>query len=180
MAKSLISVFSNPNARAGEAGSTMTGAGHDSGATSGATLSNTAPRSVMILGKTLRFKGELAADEDLLLLGQVHGSITHTGSLTVGFGGVVRGDVRARIITIKGMVEGDLEASDAIIVSPSGNVTGDLIAPSVSIVEGATFNGAVRMPRVAADAAAKGDTSSRTTSSGVLNDTAVDRMLSSP
>ncbi len=32
----------------------------------------------MVLGKTLSFKGELAADEDLLLMGRVEGTITHT------------------------------------------------------------------------------------------------------
>ena len=37
-----------------------------------------------ILGPTLYFKGDLSADEDLLIQGRVEGSITHTQRLTVG------------------------------------------------------------------------------------------------
>ena len=99
----------------------------------------------MTLGKTLTFKGELAADEDMVLLGRVEGSISHTASLTVGPGGVVIGDVRARLITIKGTVEGDLEATESIVIAPTANVLGDLFAPCIAIVEGATFIGAVKM-----------------------------------
>src|SRR5262245_46466061 len=37
-----------------------------------------------VLGPSLRFKGELQADEDLLIQGQLEGSIEHTRSLTIG------------------------------------------------------------------------------------------------
>src|SRR5579862_6220317 len=57
-----------------------------------------------VLGKTLIFKGELAADEDLILQGRVEGSIHHTQSLTVGVDGVVIGDTHARSILIEGTV----------------------------------------------------------------------------
>src|SRR5215470_12036926 len=60
-----------------------------------------------VLGKTLVFKGELSADEDLILQGRVEGSIHHTQSLTVGIDGVVVGDIHARSIVIEGRVEGN-------------------------------------------------------------------------
>ena len=47
------------------------------------------------LGATLRIKGDLFADEDLVIQGQVEGSILHTRSLTIGAPGRVRGDIRA-------------------------------------------------------------------------------------
>jgi cytoskeletal protein CcmA (bactofilin family) len=91
---------------------------------------------------------------------------------------VVVGNVRARVITVKGTVEGDLEASDSIVVSPSANVVGDLVAPRVSVVDGATFNGAVRMPRpVAADSAAKASASSPAAGEGILGEKNVDKLL---
>jgi cytoskeletal protein CcmA (bactofilin family) len=46
-------------------------------------------------------------------------------------------------------VDGDLFASDSITVAPTANVTGDLVAPRISIVEGAMFNGSVHMSRAA-------------------------------
>jgi cytoskeletal protein CcmA (bactofilin family) len=138
-----------------------------------------APRSVMTLGKTLTFKGELSADEDLVLLGRVEGSISHTASVTVGAGGVLIGDLRARMITIKGTVEGDLEATESIVIAPTANVLGDLVAPHVSIVEGAKFNGAVDMTHaVAADVSIAGASpSSSPAGQDALDDKAVARML---
>ena len=38
----------------------------------------TANRNVAVLGPTLRFKGELSADEDFILQGRIEGSINHT------------------------------------------------------------------------------------------------------
>jgi len=101
----------------------------------------------MTLGKLLRFKGEMSADEDLVFLGRMDGSISHTAGLTIGVGGVVVGNLRARLLVIKGTIEGDLEASESIVITPTAIVTGDLAAPRISIVEGATFNGSVRMTR---------------------------------
>ena len=47
---------------------------------------DSAPRA-SVLGPTLRFRGELSAQEDLIIQGSVEGSITHTQSLTVGTDG---------------------------------------------------------------------------------------------
>jgi cytoskeletal protein CcmA (bactofilin family) len=106
--------------------------------------------TVTTLGKTLFFKGTLGADEDMVLLGRVEGSIEHTGNLQIGAGGVVAGDVTAKTVTIKGTVEGDIEASEAVFVSLGAVVKGDIKAPRISIVEGAEFNGAIVMVKKAA------------------------------
>jgi cytoskeletal protein CcmA (bactofilin family) len=107
---------------------------------------NSNSRPLIVLGKTLFLKGDLAADEDLVLHGRVEGSITHTENLTIGVDGMVIGDIQARVITIKGTVEGDVSASESVVIAPSAVVTGDVIAPRINLVEGAKFNGAVRMP----------------------------------
>jgi cytoskeletal protein CcmA (bactofilin family) len=100
-----------------------------------------------VLGKTLVFKGELWADEDLVLQGRVEGSIHHEQNLTVGPDGVVIGDVRARTILIEGTVEGDLHGSASVVVAATAKVRGNIVAPRIGIMEGATFNGAVDMSR---------------------------------
>ena len=98
-----------------------------------------------VLGKTLVFKGELSADEDLILQGRVEGSIHHTQSLTVGVDGVVIGDTHARSIVVEGTVEGDLRASASVLVLATAKVRGNIAAPRVGIMEGANFNGSVDM-----------------------------------
>ncbi len=171
MARTIMSVFGPQNGRA-SADAPETDA-------SAASPPETIQRSVMTLGKTLTFKGELSADEDMVLLGRVEGSITHSESLTVGASGVVIGDLCARVLTIKGTVEGDLEASESIVIAPSANVLGDLVAPRVSIVEGALFNGRVVMKRAAPVAATKPDESGAAAPAKdvVADDKEVDRML---
>ncbi|MGI9265467.1 MAG: bactofilin family protein [Gammaproteobacteria bacterium] len=98
-----------------------------------------------VLGPTLKFKGELTADEDLLIQGQVAGTIKHSSSLTIGEGGSVKADVAAEYIVVEGRVKGDLKGSKCVKIRQSAKIDGNVISPSVSLVEGATFNGKIDM-----------------------------------
>lgn len=100
-----------------------------------------------VLGATLRFKGDLIADEDLVVQGQVEGSILHSRSLTIGADGGMQGDIRARRIIVEGTVTGDLYALEGVTVRATGRVRGSIYAPRVSIAEGAEFNGRIDMEK---------------------------------
>src|SRR6516165_5012949 len=109
------------------------------------------PSRVPVLGKTLLFRGELTAEEDVCLQGRVEGSIRHARNLIIGTDGSVLGDVYAAHLTVEGLVEGDLHGSEAVIVRATAQVRGNIFAPRVGIMEGATFNGRVEMdPNAAA------------------------------
>ncbi len=142
MARRIMSVFGAN----GEASAAESPAAAEAAAPPAAASKQSAPLALMTLGKTLVFRGELSADEDLVLFGRVEGSITHSGSVTIALGGVVSGNVVARSITIRGTVDGDVEASESVTVAPSAVLNGDILAPRVSIVDGAEFNGSVKMP----------------------------------
>src|SRR5215472_1257526 len=112
---------------------------------------------VPVLGKTLLFRGELTAEEDVILQGRVEGSIRHARNLIIGTEGSVLGDVYASHLTVEGLVEGDLHCSEAVIVRATAQVRGNIFAPRVGIMEGATFNGRVEMdPNAGAHAAQAG------------------------
>lgn len=106
--------------------------------------SDGAPRA-SVLGPTLKFRGELSAQEDLIIQGSVEGSITHTQSLTVGTDGTMKGDIRARVIVVDGKVEGDLYATESVNIRATAKVKGNVFAPRVGITEGAFFQGQVEM-----------------------------------
>ena len=106
---------------------------------------DTAAERTSVLGPTLRFKGELHADEELLIRGHIEGSITHSQRITVCSEGVVKASIKAQIIAVEGTVEGDLQAEKSIQIKESARLKGNVHAPSVSIVEGAQFNGSVVM-----------------------------------
>jgi cytoskeletal protein CcmA (bactofilin family) len=103
-----------------------------------------APRA-SVLGPTLKFRGELSAQEDLIVQGSVEGSITHTQSLTIGTDGTMKGDIRARVIVIDGKVEGDLYATESVNIRATAKVKGNVFAPRVGINEGAFFQGQIDM-----------------------------------
>ena len=98
-----------------------------------------------VFGPTLRFKGELKAQEDIKIEGRIEGSIHHQQKVVVGNKGEVVATVHAQSIDVDGKVQGDMVAKKSIKVSQSAVVRGNLRAPSVSINEGANFNGGVTM-----------------------------------
>ena len=98
-----------------------------------------------ILGPTLRFKGELSAGEDLVIHGQVEGSIGPAPRVTIGPEAHVKAGVNADVIIVEGHVEGDLHDLVSITVRPQANVRGNLESPVINIAEGATFNGGIKM-----------------------------------
>src|SRR5262245_15465441 len=102
-------------------------------------------RKAAVLGPTLRFKGELSAEEDFVLQGSLEGSITNPQNVTIGTEGSVVGNVKARIITIDGKIEGDLHGIESVVVHATGRVVGNIYAPRVGIVEGAFFSGRIEM-----------------------------------
>lgn len=102
---------------------------------------------IAVLGPTLKFKGELSAEEDFVLQGSLEGSISNPQCVTIGTEGSVVGDIRARVITIDGQIEGDLYGAESVVVHQTGRVTGNIFAPRVGIVEGAYFSGRVEMQK---------------------------------
>jgi len=130
-----------------------------------------------VLGPSLRFRGELSAQEDLIIQGSVEGSITHTQSLTVGTDGSMKGDIRAKLIVVDGKVEGDLYATESVSIRASAKVKGNVFAPRVGIAEGAFFQGQIEMQP---SGAAVQEHSARLRQAAMtppLDGTAVDRIL---
>ena len=114
-----------------------------------------APKAVAsVLGPTLRFKGELLADEDLLIQGQVEGSIDHSQSLTIGTEGSVKGNIRARTVTVDGTVEGDVHGVESVTIRETARVRGNIFAPRVGLADGAKFTGRIDMETAPAAASA--------------------------
>jgi cytoskeletal protein CcmA (bactofilin family) len=133
-----------------------------------------------VLGKTLVFKGELWADEDLVLQGRVEGSIHHQQSLTIGPDGVLVGDAHARSIVVEGTVEGDLHGSASVIVAATAKVRGNIVAPRVGIMEGATFNGGIDMSGAESSTIEAHPSQRQRANQPALSERSVDHILSRP
>jgi cytoskeletal protein CcmA (bactofilin family) len=103
------------------------------------------PRKASVLGPTLKFKGELTAEEDLLIQGSIEGSIRHSSSLTIGESGHIKANVSAEYVAVEGNVEGDIHGTQSVTIRETANINGNISSPTVSLLEGATFNGRIDM-----------------------------------
>lgn len=100
------------------------------------------------IGPSLRIKGEITGNQDLVVYGQIEGSIDlGDGLLVITKDGRVDADIRARVITVEGRAEGDLRAREQIIVRQSGQVKGSIAAPRIALDFGCSFSGAMETDR---------------------------------
>ncbi len=106
---------------------------------------NTLKERTSVLGPTIKFKGELSSEEDLIINGKIEGSITRTQKLTIGREGTVNANVEATLVVIEGTIEGDVRAEKSVAVTETALMSGNITAPSVMIQQGAKFNGSVDM-----------------------------------
>ena len=99
-----------------------------------------------IIGRSITIRGEVTGDEDLLIQGRVDGSVDlKQHSITIGRDGQVKADVIGHIVTVEGVVEGNLTAAEQVILRASARVHGDITAPRVVLEDGARFRGGVDM-----------------------------------
>jgi cytoskeletal protein CcmA (bactofilin family) len=99
---------------------------------------------IATIGKSVVVKGELSGSEDLVVDGEVEGSIALRGqSLTVGPNGRVRANIEARNVILHGRVDGDIHASDRVELRKSASLLGDITTARISIEDGAFFKGTI-------------------------------------
>jgi cytoskeletal protein CcmA (bactofilin family) len=94
-----------------------------------------------VIGPRTHIKGEVTGEENVVVEGHVEGSIKIARDLRVGPGGTVKATVSAQTIVVAGELLGDCHATQRVHIEASGRLTGNIRAPRVVIVEGATFRG---------------------------------------
>jgi len=99
-----------------------------------------------MIGPSIKIKGEVTGDEDLLIQGTVEGTVDLSANeLTVGQSGQVAADLKAKSIRIDGSVTGDISGNENVVISKTGNVRGNIVAPRVTLEDGAIFKGSIDM-----------------------------------
>jgi len=84
---------------------------------------------------TLKFSGELTFD------GKLEGDITSDGTLNLGDNAVVKGNINAATIVMRGKVNGNVIAKEKLDIKSKTELFGDIRAPRLAIEEGVTFVG---------------------------------------
>src|SRR5688572_10788800 len=100
---------------------------------------------VTIIGDSVQVKGNLSGDEDLHVLGRVDGRVELQRTLVVAESGIVKAEVSVKNAVVSGVVVGNVQASESVEITKEGRMVGDIFAPRVIIVDGASFRGNVDM-----------------------------------
>lgn len=98
-----------------------------------------------VIGESVRIRGNLNGDEDLHVLGRVEGSVELKRTLIVAESGIVKAEVAVKNAVISGVVVGNVSATESVELTAEGRMVGDIIAPRIIIVDGASFRGNVDM-----------------------------------
>jgi cytoskeletal protein CcmA (bactofilin family) len=95
-------------------------------------------------GRTIAIRGDVDCVEDILIEGRIDGHIWNEHhAVTVGADAIVKGDIVARVITVRGEVDGTMMATGRVDVMDEARVSGRVVAPRFMLAEGAQFNGKV-------------------------------------
>jgi cytoskeletal protein CcmA (bactofilin family) len=105
-----------------------------------------------IIGESILISGSLNGDEDLTVRGRVEGTLTLTKTLVVEPTGIVKAEVQVRNCVIAGAVVGNVTATESVEITKEGRMVGDIAAPRVIIVDGASFRGRIDMGEVDVEA----------------------------
>lgn len=98
-----------------------------------------------IIGHSILISGKLVGDEDLTVRGRVEGELSLTRTLIVEPTGVVKANVSVKNAIVSGVVVGNISATESVELTREGRMVGDIRAPRVIIVDGASFRGRVDM-----------------------------------
>ncbi len=103
------------------------------------------PASRSYLGPGCVLDGQIEGSGGIECHGSITGRVRLDGDVVIGERGSAKADLYGARVVIDGVLVGNATGSERVEVGVSGQVTGDIRAPSVSFGEGAIFEGNVEM-----------------------------------
>lgn len=98
-----------------------------------------------VIGEGLSIEGEISADEEVVVQGNLRGKLTSSDAISIGPSSVVQADIAGQSVSIAGQVTGDVTAPERVDIQAGGRLVGDVKASRFTIADGASFKGAVDM-----------------------------------
>lgn len=103
----------------------------------------TAFRAVLSSGVSI--KGSVKFRSELVIDGEVEGTIDSIGRLTVGRNAHVRGEIRTRSVTIHGTVDGNLTAGECCELRAGCTLRGDIETSRLVVDDDVNFIGSAEI-----------------------------------
>ncbi len=94
-----------------------------------------------VIAKGVRLEGDFKSQGDVLIEGEVVGSISTDSLLTVGNEALLKAGVQASEAVIAGMVEGNLQIFNRLEIKGTAKIKGDIVCKTVVVEAGAVLHG---------------------------------------
>src|SRR5262245_13188628 len=98
-------------------------------------------QSGALLSRGVSITGSVKFLNELLIDGEVEGTIESTGTLTIGEHACIRGEIRTKSVKVRGRVEGDIFVTESCELQANCTLRGDIEAPRLVVSENVTFLG---------------------------------------
>jgi cytoskeletal protein CcmA (bactofilin family) len=116
-------------------------------------MSETQKANKTVLGPDCRISGELALDNDAVIMGQFKGVLRISGVLELTDSAEVAGTIVAGVVRMAGAAEADIAAEGGVELLPGAHVQGQIYTSRLNIIDGASFQGEVTVGPKAMQAA---------------------------
>ena len=103
------------------------------------------PRSGGILSSGVSIKGSVKFQKELLIDGEVEGTIDSRGRLTIGVNAKIKGEIKTKSVIVNGTVDGNITAEERCELRAGCTVRGDIESPRLVVDEAATFIGSAKI-----------------------------------
>ena len=105
----------------------------------------TPTQSGAFLSRGVSIKGSVKFLNELLIDGEVEGTIDSTGTLTIGEHARIRGEIRTKSVKVQGTVESNIFVTECCELQAGCTLRGDIEAPRLVVNENTTFLGSAKV-----------------------------------
>lgn len=102
-------------------------------------------QSINIINEGTLIKGDITANGDIRIDGELVGNIQAKGRLVIGPKGKVNGEIICNNIEVSGYIKGKITVSELLTMKASARINGDIIAGKLSVEPGSLFSGTCSM-----------------------------------
>ena len=102
-------------------------------------------QTINIISEGTKIKGDIIANGDIRIDGELIGNISAKGRLVVGPTGKIGGQIVCNNIEVSGIIKGKVTASELLNMKASSQIEGDIIAGKLSVEPGSVFSGTCTM-----------------------------------
>lgn len=98
-----------------------------------------------LLSRGVSIKGSVKFHNEVLIDGEVEGTIDSTGTLMIGEHAHIRGEIRTKSVKVRGTVDGNIFVTERCELQAGCTLRGNIEAPRLVVDENATFLGSAKI-----------------------------------